>query len=76
MKIERTKAGKVIFYTALVLFFILHLYYITAPPNGKSSMINSHPIQNSPLNAEITIYNLLSQQRKKASVVVPRVNAC
>lgn len=34
----------------------------------ESSMINSHPIQNSPLNAEVTIYNLLSQQRKKASV--------
>jgi len=34
MKIARTKVGKTIFYAALVLFFILHLYYITAPPNG------------------------------------------
>jgi len=30
----RTGASRVIFYAALVLFFILHLYNITAPPNG------------------------------------------
>ena len=34
MELQRTRAGKFIFYAALVLFFVLHLYYITAPPNG------------------------------------------
>ncbi|MFZ5980572.1 MAG: ArnT family glycosyltransferase [Candidatus Zixiibacteriota bacterium] len=34
MSSERTGAGYVIFYAALVLFFTLHLYYVTAPPNG------------------------------------------
>ncbi len=35
-----------------------------------SSMVNRLPILNSPLNAEVTVYNLLSQQRKKASARV------
>jgi hypothetical protein len=34
----------------------------------ESSYINEVPIRNSPLNAEVTMFNLLSNQRKKASV--------
>ena len=33
----------------------------------ESSIVNRLPILNSPFNAEVTVYNLLSQQRKKMS---------
>ncbi|MCK4751133.1 MAG: hypothetical protein KAT15_28940, partial [Bacteroidales bacterium] len=33
----------------------------------ESRYVNERPIRNSPLNAEVTMYNLLSHQRKKAS---------
>ncbi|MCK5134369.1 MAG: hypothetical protein KAR19_01175 [Bacteroidales bacterium] len=36
----------------------------------ESSIINKIPMRNSPLNTDVTMYNLLSQQRKKASVRV------
>jgi hypothetical protein len=36
----------------------------------ESSEVNSLPFQNTPLNTEVILYNLLSQQRKKASVRV------
>lgn len=34
MILKRIKAESVIYYTALILFFVLHLYRLTAPPNG------------------------------------------
>ena len=36
----------------------------------ESKVVNRHPIQNAPVNAELTFYNLLSQQRIKSSARV------
>lgn len=36
----------------------------------ESGFVNELPMRNSPLNVEVTMYNLLSQQRKKASTRV------
>lgn len=34
MDFSQTRTSRIIFYAALVFFIVLHLYYITAPPNG------------------------------------------
>ncbi len=44
------------------------LYGSVRATSLESSFINKLPLRNSPLNAEATIYNLLSQRRKKMSM--------